>query len=133
GDRWSEPAELQYEINQKGSSSTHPHSTKIGKKEILFFVSDRKLQSRGGNDIWYTVYDPKLKTYRRPQNAGKQINTEGNEITPYYDQREGKLYFASDGWKTLGGFDIYSAKGGPSRYTDLQNLGYPINTSADEM
>ena len=133
GDRWSEPAELGFEINQKGSSSTHPHSTKIGKKEVLFFVSDRKLQSRGGNGIWYTVYDPKLKTYRRPQNAGKQVNTEGNEITPYYDEREGKLYFASDGWKTLGGYDIYSAKGGPSRYTNVSNLGYPINTSADEM
>jgi hypothetical protein len=33
----------------------------------------------------------------------------------------------------LGGFDIYSAEGGPSRYRNLQNLGYPINTSADEL
>src|SRR5690606_12550957 len=52
---------------------------------------------------------------------------------PFYDSKNGKLYFASNGWATLGGFDIYEAKGGPSRYTDLQNLGYPINTSADEM
>jgi outer membrane protein OmpA-like peptidoglycan-associated protein len=33
----------------------------------------------------------------------------------------------------MGGFDIYSADGGPSRYTNVQNLGYPINTAADEM
>jgi len=33
----------------------------------------------------------------------------------------------------MGGFDIYSADGGPSRYTNLTNLGYPINTSADEL
>ena len=33
----------------------------------------------------------------------------------------------------MGGFDIFSADGGPSRYTNLSNLGYPINTSADEM
>lgn len=133
GDRWGEPQEMGFEINIKGSSSTQPHSTKIGKKEILFFVSDRELQSRGKNDIWYTVYDPKLKTYRRPQNAGKQINTEGNEATPYYDQRTGTLYFSSDGWKTMGGYDVYSAVGGPSRYKDMQNLGYPINTSTDEL
>ena len=132
-DRWGEPTELGYEINQKTSSNTQPYSAKIGKKEVLFFSSNRKLQSRGGFDIWYTVYDEKLKTYRRPQNAGKQINTEGDEVTPYYDSREGKLYFASNGWATLGGFDIYEANGGPSRYTNLQNLGYPINTSADEM
>ena len=33
----------------------------------------------------------------------------------------------------MGGFDIFSADGGPSRYTNLVNLGYPINTSADEL
>lgn len=132
-DRWGEPTELGFEINQKTSSNTQPFSTMIGKKEILFFSSNRTLQSRGGYDIWYTVYDAKLKTYRRPQNAGKQVNTEGDEMTPYYDERKGMLYFASNGWATLGGFDIYEAKGGPSRYTNLANLGYPINTSADEM
>jgi outer membrane protein OmpA-like peptidoglycan-associated protein len=91
------------------------------------------LQSRGGYDIWYSVYDPRQGTYRRPQNAGKQINTVGNEKTPYYDNRVGKLYFASDGWVGMGGFDIYSADGGPSRYTNLHNLGYPINSPADEL
>src|SRR5690606_1030086 len=94
---------------------------------------NRKLQSRGGYDIWYSVYDPRQKSYRRPQNAGKQVNTEGNEISPYYDNRDNKLYFSSDGWKSMGGYDIFSAVGGPSRYTELQNLGYPINTAADEL
>jgi outer membrane protein OmpA-like peptidoglycan-associated protein len=42
------------------------------------------------------------------------------------------LYFSSNGRKSFGGFDIYSADGGPSRYTKVQNMGYPINTSADE-
>jgi outer membrane protein OmpA-like peptidoglycan-associated protein len=56
-----------------------------------------------------------------------------DEITPYYDSRVNKLYFSSNGWVTMGGFDIYSADGGPSRYTNITNLGYPINTSADEL
>src|SRR5690606_7891520 len=113
--------------------STQPFIAQVGKNEILFFSSNRTLQSRGGYDIWYSVYDTRQKTYRRPQNVGKQINTVGDEMSPYYDSRTGTLYFASNGWKTMGGFDIYSAKGGPSRYTDLSNLGYPINTSADEL
>jgi hypothetical protein len=33
----------------------------IGKKEVLYFVSNRKLQSAGGYDIWYTVYDTIVK------------------------------------------------------------------------
>jgi len=130
--RWG-PAELLGEgINDDGSN-TQPFVARVGNKEVLFFASNRKLGSRGGYDIFYSIIDPRNGTYRRPQNAGKTINTEGNEITPYYDTRVGKIYFASDGWVTMGGFDIYSADGGPSRYTNLTNLGYPINTSADEL
>lgn len=131
--KWTAPKELGNEINIKGSSSTQPFIAKVGKNEILFFASNRTLQSRGGYDIWYSVYDTRQKSYRRPQNVGKQINTVGDEMSPYYDSRTGTLYFASNGWITMGGFDIFSAKGGPSRYTDLSNLGYPINTSADEL
>jgi len=130
--KWSEPELLGSGINDEGSN-TQPFVAKVGKKDILFFSSNRKLQSRGGYDIWYSVIDPRNNTYRRPQNAGKQINTELDEQTPYYDSRVGKLYFASNGWVTMGGFDIFSADGGPSRYTNLQNLGYPINSPADEL
>lgn len=129
---WSKPRELGDGVNEEGSN-THPYMAKVGKKEVLFFSSNRKLQSRGGYDIWYSIYDPVKGTYRRPQNVGKQINTELDEMTPYYDSRVNKLYFASNGWVSLGGFDIYSADGGPSRYSNLTNLGYPINSPADEL
>jgi outer membrane protein OmpA-like peptidoglycan-associated protein len=132
GSQWGEPALLGEGINESGSN-TQPMVAMVGKKEVLFFSSNRKLQSRGGYDIWYSIIDPRNGTYRRPQNAGKQINTEADEITPYYDPRVNKLYFSSNGWVTMGGFDVYSADGGPSRYTNLTNLGYPINTSADEL
>lgn len=132
GSQWTEPVLLGEGINE-GGSNTQPFVARVGKKEVLFFSSNRKLQSRGGYDIWYSIIDPRNGTYRRPQNAGKQINTEGDEITPYYDSRVNKLYFSSNGWVTMGGFDVYSADGGPSRYTNVMNLGYPINTSADEL
>lgn len=128
---WQTPQSIPA-INEEGSSSTMPFVAKVGKKEVLYFASDRKLQSRGGYDIWYSIIDPRNKTFRRPQNCGKQVNTMNDEVTPYYDTRLNKLYFASSGKKSFGGFDIYSADGGPSRYTNVQNLGYPINTSADE-
>jgi outer membrane protein OmpA-like peptidoglycan-associated protein len=129
---WGKGELLGEGINE-GGSNTHPYVAKVGKKEILFFSSNRKIQSRGKYDIWYSVIDPARGTYRRPQNCGKLVNTEGNEMTPYYDTRVNKLYFASDGQVSMGGFDIYSADGGPSRYTNLANMGYPINTSADEL
>lgn len=132
GAKWSDPDELGEGINE-GGSNTQPFVAKVGKKEVLFFSSNRKLQSRGGFDIWYSVIDPRNNTYRRPQNAGKQVNTEMDEISPYYDTRVNKLYFSSNGWINMGGFDVFSADGGPSRYTNITNLGYPINTSADDL
>lgn len=130
---WSKPTALADGINENDASSTHPFMAKVGKKEVLFFSSDRTLQSRGGYDIWYSIYDPRTKQYRRPQNAGKQVNTERDEWTPMYITEENTLYFASNGQVGFGGFDIFSAVGGPSRYTNLANLGFPINTPADEL
>lgn len=127
---WSIPRPLD-ELGE--GSNMMPYYAKVGKKDILFFVSDRKLQSRGMNDIWYSIVDPRNGSLGRPKNCGKQINTQMDEISPYYDSREGKLYFATSGLKSMGGTDIYSAVGGPSRFTKVQNMGYPINTSADEL
>lgn len=130
---WGTPHELDNIINDPEASNTNPYCAMVGKKEVLFFASNRKLQSVGGMDIWYSVYDSSRKVYRRPQNCGKQINTIYDEITPYYDSRKGKLYFSSNGLKNLGGFDVFSANGGPSRYSNIQNLGFPINSSVDDI
>ena len=132
GSRWMEPELVGEGVNDDGSN-TQPFVARVGKKDVLFFSSNRRIGSRGGYDIYYSIIDPRTGALRRPANAGKSVNTEGNEVTPYYDSRVNKLYFASDGWVTMGGYDIFSADGGPSRYTNLTNLGYPINTSADEL
>lgn len=133
--QWAPPQELpaESEINQFESSNTQPFCAMIGKKEVLFFSSNRKQGSAGGYDIWYSVYDSARRSYRRPQNVGKKINTWNDEITPYYDSRKNRLYFSSNGQVNMGGFDVYSADGGPSRYTNIRNMGYPINTSADDI
>ncbi len=138
---WKKPEKLKVanfddEDDNPLVSSTHPWCAYVGKKEVLFFSSNRKLQGKGGYDIWYTVYDSTRERgnrYRRPQNCGKRINTTQDEITPFYDSRQGKLYWASNGLIGLGGFDIYSAEGGPSRYYNARNLGFPVNSPADDM
>lgn len=118
---------------EEGTSNTNPFVARVGKKDVLFFSSNRHLQSRGGYDIWYSIIDPRNNSYRRPQNCGKTINTTRDDITPYYDTRKQQLFFASNGRESFGGFDIYVADGGPSRYRNIHNMGYPINTSADEL
>lgn len=138
---WGKPSKLDVvnfddEDDNPKVSSTNPYCAIVGKKEVLFFSSNRQLQGVGGYDIWYTVYDSTRKKdnpYRRPQNCGKSINTTQDEITPYYDTKGGKIYWASNGLVGVGGFDIFSAEGGPSRYYNTRNLGFPINSPQDDM
>jgi outer membrane protein OmpA-like peptidoglycan-associated protein len=138
---WSKPKKLAITDFSKDDdnpkiSSTNPYCAIVGKKEVLFFSSNRKLQGVGGFDIWYSVYDStreEARQYRRPQNCGKRINTVRDEITPFYDTKGGKLYWASNGLVGVGGFDVFCADGGPSRYYNTRNLGFPINSPADDM
>jgi OmpA-OmpF porin, OOP family len=132
---WNRPQPMpaESEINAEESVNTNPHCAMIGKKEVLFFSSNRKIGGVGGYDIYYSIYDSARKSYRRPQNCGKKVNSRGDERTPHYDSRKGVLFFSSNGLINLGGYDIYSAKGGPSRWTEVYNLGFPINSSADDL
>ena len=57
----------------------------------------------GGLDLYYSTING--DSYDRPVNLGPGINTSSDEITPFY--RDGTLYFSSEGYPSLGGFDIY--------------------------
>jgi OOP family OmpA-OmpF porin len=131
---WQTPVLLGKEVNMPGYTSTHPtvgFDTKH-RKEILYFSSNRP-EGYGENDIWFVVYDPKKNVYGEAKNAGKNLNTPRNELTPFYFEKERKLYFSTDGRSGLGGLDIYSARGEMRTWGPSSNVGYPINTSVDEL
>ena len=84
---WTKPKKLRDYVKLEGTTATHPYVIHKGQTEILFFSSDRK-GSLGGMDIWYMTRNVNSKDYdfTLPKNAGPQINTAGDEITPYFDQ-----------------------------------------------
>ena len=133
-DQWQEPRMLDYPVNDPDYTSTQPTISTNAKtnNEVIYFVSDRP-GGKGGYDIWYTEFNPKKNIYEPPKNAGSKINTIGNEITPYYDLDSRTLYFSSDGWPGLGGFDVFRSIGEFKNWSVVENVGYPINTSADDI
>lgn len=58
----------------------------------------------GGTDIWMTRF--KKGEWTKPQNLGGTVNTRGNEMFPFIDER-GNLYFSSDFHPGLGDLDIF--------------------------
>ena len=115
-------------VNMAGFTNTQPYVVYDNdlKKEIMYFVSDRTGGS-GGLDIWYSVKDDKYG-FSQPVNV-KEINTPSDEITPFYHDPTGYLYFSTDGRFGLGGFDIYKTQKTPDGFADVIHLGAPVNSS----
>lgn len=134
GNRWSEPEKLPVLINDPNYTSTQPAlgRTAATDREIIFYVSDRP-DGKGGLDIWYTVWSEENDAYSRPRNLGSKINTPGDEMTPFYDIPNRTLYFSSTGLPGIGGLDVFSAFGERGDWTQIKNIGYPINSSYDDL
>lgn len=125
---WNEGRKLPDHINGEDFTTTQPnvaYDEKID-KEILYFVSDRPA-GKGGTDIWYSVIDAS-GNYSQPMNMSG-INTARNEYTPFYHSLTSTLYFSSDGYLGLGGYDIYKVYMGGNGWGDVINMGVPLNSS----
>jgi cell division septation protein DedD len=133
GKTWTAPEKLPDYVNEPNVTTTHPFVVHDGSSEVLYFASNRS-GGMGGMDIWYTTREIKSNAndFTLPINAGSRINTLGDEITPYYDQLEGKLYFASNGQISMGGLDIFNIKGARSNWEKAENAGTPLNSPADD-
>ncbi len=130
---WTNPQKLPDSINKEGFTNTHPFSVVKDDKEVLYFSSNRT-GSVGDMDIWYSerAVDSEDTDFGAPKNAGTTINTTRDEITPFYDNENGTLYFSSNGHLTVGGYDIMKATGHLDQFDAPQNLGFPINSPADD-
>lgn len=131
---WTTPVLLGNDINNPKYTSTQPTVGVDSKthNDVLYFVSDRE-GGKGGLDIWYSVYNAKKGEFKPPKNAGNKINTYGDEMTPFYDIESHTLYFSSDGWPSIGGLDIFKAQGELTQFSNPENIGFPINSSVDDI
>lgn len=124
---WKEPRNLGFPVNTRAWES-QPSVSFDGK--TLYFSSARP-GGFGGMDIWQTTYNK--GRWSPPVNLGPDINTPGNEETPFIAKDDVTLYFTSDFHPGMGNVDIfYTRKGTNGRWGAPVNLGYPINTQLDE-
>ncbi|MFS4494776.1 OmpA family protein [Maribacter sp. 2308TA10-17] len=115
-------------INSEHFSTGHPFVTSDGKR--IYFASDRP-GGYGGSDIYYAPIH-KRGGIGQPKNAGPVVNTSGDEMFPFVD-KEGRLFFTSDGHVGYGLLDIFSTVlNEENKIVGINNLGNPINTPSDD-
>lgn len=130
GGIWDEPIELGSGVNASKANNTHPAVAQAEGYDILYFTSNRE-NGMGGFDI-YSAEVNKEGNVSNVKNLEAPINTSGNEKTPFFNSKKNLLYFSSDLHLGLGGFDNFSAEKTEDGWAQPINLGYPINSSADD-
>ena len=124
--QWGMPQRLKGSVNTN-SWESQPCVSSDGRE--LYFVS-----RRSGNADIYCARRNADGSWGEPQNIGTPINTKGTEMAPFLHPDGRTLYFSSDKHIGMGGFDLFmSRRGEDGKWQEPVNLGFPINTSGDEI
>lgn len=135
GDNWGKRVALSNGINQEDFTATQPNVgiDKSTGKEILFFVSDRPVDSldqKNDLNIWYSL---KEDDYFGEPMFMEDVNTDEDDVTPFFDTETQTLYFSSNGRQNMGGFDIYSINRYNNAWESVNHMGAPLNSSYDDL
>jgi outer membrane protein OmpA-like peptidoglycan-associated protein/tetratricopeptide (TPR) repeat protein len=127
GNDWTEPRNLGKRVNSAEWES-QPSLSADGR--TLYFVSDRR-SGMGRRDIWISTLDEK-GAWTTAVNAGPQINSQYDEISPFIHANNKTLYFASNGLPGFGGYDLFITEKDSTLWSAPRNIGAPLNDNEDQ-
>lgn len=116
-------------INEAGANTTMPAIGWIDNQEVLFFASDRE-KGEGGLDIYYSFI--KNGNQYGKVKALRSANSIDSEISPFWDDKNNRLYFSSTWHDGFGGFDVFYVPFDGSNFGKPMNVGLPTNSSAND-
>jgi hypothetical protein len=130
GNGWGAAVKLRGDVNTlawEDNCSLSPDG------RTLYFCSSRP-GGYGGKDLYKSILQPD-SSWGIAQNLGDKINTTEDEDDPFI-HLDGKLFlFSSKGHNSMGGYDIFKTYLNPvdSTWSVPENMGYPINTTDDDI
>lgn len=128
--QWGDIKNAGDQVNDPSSWTSQPTISSDG--QTLYFASNRP-GGHGKCDIWESTKDAD-GNWGQAVNLGDTINSAGNELSPFIHTDSHTLYFSSDRPGGVGGFDVYySRMDSTGKWSTPKNLGYPINSTGDEI
>ncbi len=131
GDSFSDPVPIEIE----NEYNYHPNADFFlapGGKAMI--MSAERDDTYGARDL-YVSFKRNDGTWSEPMNLGNDINTIGEDESPFMAEDGRTLYFSSDGYTGYGGADIYvSFKLDDTwkRWSEPENLGPGINKEGND-
>ena len=128
-DVWTAPIKYEPNIN---SNYQEPSASVTSEGNRIYFSSNRP-GGFGGRDIYRSIRLPNGE-WSLAQNLGSEINTPEDDDAPFIHPDNATLYFSSKGHATMGGYDVFKAAlQDDESWSEAENIGYPINTTGDDI
>ena len=127
---WSRVDSLGEVINQPGANTTMPSIAKIEGEEFLIFASDKE-GGVGGLDLFYSQII-NGNQFKKVQ-AIRNLNSIDNEVTPWWDSKNNRLYYSSQWENGFGGYDVFYSNYTERGFSEPQNVGLPVNSPANDL
>lgn len=118
-------------INVPGANTTMPAIGKLDGQEVLFFCSDQEKETKGGLDLFYTTIT-NGNQFGKVRSI-KSLNSIDNEVTPFWDDSQQRLYFSSSWNEGFGGYDVFFSEYKGGQFQEPQNAGQPVNSPANDL
>ena len=124
---WGKPEEVNI---SRDTLSVYAHPAVSPSGDWLYFVSNLP-GGEGGLDLWRFYIGRSRAMEGILENLGPGINTPGDEVFPTFGP-QGELFFSSNGYPGMGGLDIFAAVQENDTVWNVNNIGAPVNSNADD-
>lgn len=126
--KWTTPVNLGPVVNSPSWDS----QPSISPDGLTIYFASARPGGYGGSDIWMSTFSN--GRFTAPVNLGPDVNTPGEEQSPFIHYDNQTLYFSSNGHPGMGGIDIFVCKRQDNgKFSAPLNIGYPINSDQDEL
>ncbi|MGD1846461.1 MAG: tetratricopeptide repeat protein [Salibacteraceae bacterium] len=127
GDKWGFPRKIAGEVN----SNSWEGSASLGADGRTLYFSSERPGGFGGRDLYVAELNDKDEWVNK-KNLGQTVNTPYDEDCPFIHPDGVNLYYSSSGHTSMGGYDIFHAFKENGVWGEPENIGYPVNTVADD-
>ena len=129
---WTRPKNIEIFNDYNYSDKANYFLTNNRKVLLMSVMRD---DSKGGRDI-YVSFMEEDSTWTEPINIGANVNTVGEESSPFLAADDVTLYFSSNGYSGFGGSDVYASKRLDDTWTNWsepENLGATVNSDQEDL
>lgn len=129
--KFYESFKLPESVNVQGYKSINPF---VSLDETKLFFSSNRPGGQGGMDLWMIELNEDGMVEGEAINLGRPVNSELDEVSPFFHEPSSTLFFSSNGLNSIGGLDIFKARYDRDNesYDYPENMGLPINSSMDD-